>query len=275
VCRTSEMTHVCSGTLPPFLPLFHVNSVRIFSPYFVQSVLGAFPKKLQKRLLHPSHLSVLPFVRVSVCNNSTPTGRICRKFDHGDFYKDVSKQYSCAYNSTNIADTLQEDIRVPAFATTLVIALSSLSWSARTMFPVLASLWTFSWFLFLSMSLWLDMLQCSNFDHYYFIPMVSASAHILMVTMVTFVTYGTDVLTVTTRKERAKTRRIDKWWYNIFISSQINNITNGLTNKNKELNFIFENVCITRDCFINIHPCLFLPLPFLTRDETTQISMEK
>jgi len=34
--------------------------------------------------------------------------------------------------------------------------------------------------------------------------MVSASAYSLMVTMVAFVTYVTDVFTVTTRKERVK-----------------------------------------------------------------------
>jgi len=105
--------------------------------------------------------------------------------------------------------------------------------------------------------------------------MVSASAYILMVNMVTFVTYVTDVVTVTAGNERVKAIRIDKWWYNIFISNQIKNITNGLTNENKELNFIYENVRVTHDCIIDIQPRLFLPLPFLTYDNTTQISMEK
>jgi hypothetical protein len=31
------------------------------------------------------------------------------------------------------------------------------------------------------------------------------------------------------------------------------NTTNGLTNENRALNFICENVCITHDCFIYIY----------------------
>jgi len=42
-----------------------------------------------------------------------------------------------------------------------------------------------------------------------------------MVTMVTFVTYVTDFLTVTTTNERVITRRIGKWLYNILLVIKI------------------------------------------------------
>lgn len=55
-----------------------------------------------------------------------------------------------------------------------------------------------------------EVLHCSNFDHYYFIPMFIAAVYILMVTTVTIVAYVTDIVTVTTRNKYVETRRIDK-----------------------------------------------------------------